>query len=124
MAAGRRREYQTLGTTEQGWNRARVQTELQNTLADVRRHIWQPPKPNTAPVRESSDLTFHEFASEWFDGRKDSWRQATRLDYEWQLCKHLLPFFKGHRLSQITAQEVTASGPPDRGSRQDQGQGG
>lgn len=71
-----------------------------------RRGIWQPPKPQTTPVRESSDPTFHEFASEWFEGRKDSWRRATRLDYEWQLSKHLLPFFKGHRLSQITVQEV------------------
>jgi len=105
--AGNKRRFQTLGTTEQGWTRARAQTELQNALADVRRGIWQPPTPQTEPTpASSSNPSFHEFASEWFDGRKDSWRQATRLDYEWQLAKHLLPFFKGHRLSQITAQEV------------------
>ncbi len=28
------------------------------------------------------------------------------LDYEWQLSCHLLPFFRGHRLSQITIAEV------------------
>ena len=28
------------------------------------------------------------------------------LDYEWQLTHHLLPFFAGHRLSQITIAEV------------------
>jgi integrase len=28
------------------------------------------------------------------------------LDYEWQLSCHLLPFFRAHRLSQITVQEV------------------
>ncbi len=105
MAGGKRR-FQTLGTTEQGWTRARAQSELANALADVRRGIWQPPKRQSEPVRPDSDPSFHEFASEWFNDHKDEWRQSTRLDYEWQLSKHLLPFFRGHRLSQITVREV------------------
>ena len=32
-------------------------------------------------------------------------RPNTVLDYEWQLRVHLLPFFKNHRLSQITVAE-------------------
>jgi integrase len=107
FVAGGKRRFQTLGTIEQGWTRARAQTELQNVLADIRRGIWTPPAPRQEPVRNTDqDPTFHEFASEWFDKRKDQWREATRLDYEWQLSKHLLPFFKSHRLSQITAQEI------------------
>jgi integrase len=52
------------------------------------------------------DPTFHEFASEWFESTKGEWREKTQLDYEWQLSSHLLPFFKRHRLSQITIPEV------------------
>jgi integrase len=105
--AGGKRRYQTLGTREQGWTRARARTELQNVLADVRRGIWQPPPPKLEPaVQAGQDPTFHEFASEWFEAHKNEWREATRLDYEWQLSGHLLKFFRHHRLSQITAQEV------------------
>jgi integrase len=33
-------------------------------------------------------------------------RASTQADYEWQLTHHLLPFFRHHRLSQITVAEV------------------
>lgn len=105
--AGGKRRFQTLGTTEQGWTRARAHAELQNKLADVRRGIWTPPEPTPEPVRDvEQDPTFHAFSSDWFNDHKDEWREATRLDYEWQLSKHLLPFFGDHRLSKITAREV------------------
>ena len=35
------RRYVTLGATEDGWNRASAEEELQNVLADVRRGIWR-----------------------------------------------------------------------------------
>lgn len=106
MADGKRR-YQTLGTAEKGWTRARAETELQNVLADVRRGIWEPPKPKAAPqVERQADPLFHDYASEWLDAHKDEWRATTYLDYEWQLTHHLLPFFRNHRLSQITIAEV------------------
>ena len=41
-----------------------------------------------------------------FDARGGGWRATTRRDYEWKLSDHLLPFFKSHRLSQITVAEV------------------
>ncbi len=66
---------------------------------------WTPVEPAPAPVVEH-DPTFHEFSSDWFEASKGEWREATRLDYEWQLSHHLLPFFKAHRLSQITIAEV------------------
>ncbi len=94
-----------LGTTEDGWTRQKAQTELENVLADVRRGIWRPPEPEPAPEIDRNP-TFHEFASRWFDATKHEWRPKTRRDYEWQLSHHLLPFFKDHRLAQITIAEV------------------
>ncbi len=100
-----RRQYVTLGTPEDGWTQAKAQTELQNVLADVRRGIWQPAEPEPAP-EVNRDPTFHEFASQWLEASKGEWRPKTVRDYEWQLTSHLLPFFKNHRLSQITVAEV------------------
>jgi integrase len=99
------RHYITLGSVDDGWNQARAEVELQNVLADVRRGIWRPPSP--APVPPAvADPTFHGFASAWFDANEGAWRPNTRLDYKWQLTDHLLPFFREHRLSQITIAEV------------------
>jgi integrase len=99
------REYVSLGTAEEGWTREKAQPELENVLADVRRGIWKPPEPHPAPTVEQDPL-FHEFASHWFETTKGEWSENTRLDYQWQLSHHLLPFFKKHRLSQITIAEV------------------
>jgi integrase len=102
-----KREYLHLGTTEEGWTRGRAHTELQNVLADVRRGIWKPPQPEPklTPTGEQ-DPPFHEFASTWFEAAKGEWTENTRLDYQWQLSHHLLPFFKDHHLSQITIAEI------------------
>ncbi len=99
------RQYQTLGTAEEGWTRQRAEQALRHVMADVERGTWRPPHPE--PASEANpDPSFHEFASEWFEATKGEWREKTRLDYEWQLAHHLLPFFRDHRLSQITAREI------------------
>jgi len=104
QAYGKRR-YLSLGTAEQGWTKRKAEDELANVLADVRRGIWKPP-------RSEDDLegppapTFHEFASEWFATRRHEFAARTVEDYELALTHHLLPFFKDHRLTEITAQEV------------------
>jgi integrase len=86
----------TLGARDDGWSRQRAETELAKVLADVRRGIWQPPAPEpTAKATVDHNPSFHEFASEWFEQHRDDWRESTRLDYEWQLSHHLLPFFQG-----------------------------
>ncbi len=85
--------------------RDHAEMELQNVLADVRRGIWRPFEPEPE-VEVKRDPTFHEFSSEWFEARRRELRPNTRLDYEWQLTHHLLPFFAKHRLSQITVAEV------------------
>jgi integrase len=104
VAYGRRR-YVTLGSRDEGWTRERAETELVNVLADVRRGIWREPVVEVAPAVES-DPGFHEFATAWFEAHCGEWAEKTRLDYEWQLSHHLLPFFRDHRLSQITIAEV------------------
>ncbi|HEU4905580.1 MAG TPA: site-specific integrase [Solirubrobacterales bacterium] len=103
-AYGRRR-YVTLGTAAEGWTRAKATEELANVLADVRREIWKPKerKANREPPQEP---TFHEFASEWLESRRHEFAVRTAEDYELALSHHLLPFFKDHWLSEITAQEV------------------
>lgn len=97
------RQYRTLGGKAEGWTPKQADAELRHTLSDVERGIWKPPAEAVAP---DSDPTFHEFASEWFESSKGEWREGTQLDYQWQLSHHLLPFFRDHRLSQITIAEV------------------
>lgn len=103
QAYGRRR-YLSLGTVEEGWTRRKAEDELANVLADVRRGIWKPPHP--AEATEVAVPTFHEFASEWLATRHHEFAARTVEDYKLALTNHLLPFFKDHRLSEITAQEV------------------
>jgi integrase len=103
-AYGRRR-YVTLGRPEEGWNRERAEAELRHVLADVERGIWRPPEP--APITGPTEApTFHEFASEWLDGRRGELRPRTIADYEWALSYHLLPVFKDLQLSEIGVREV------------------
>src|SRR3954470_21401909 len=61
-----RREYLTLGTDAEGWDRRRAEVELQNVLADVRRGTWRPPDREPAP-EPRPEPTFHEFASGWLE---------------------------------------------------------
>jgi integrase len=104
-AYGKRR-YVALGTSGEGWNRAKAERELRHVLADVERGIWQPPAPEPEERSSAEVPTFHEFASEWFEGISPELRERTRVDYHWRLSSHLLPYFADHRLSAITVEEV------------------
>jgi integrase len=99
------RHYLSLGYSRDGYTRRRAETELQNILADIRRGTWQPPQPEPAPA-PAQDPTFHEFASQWFEARRHEVSARSVESYRWALSRHLLPFFKDHRLSQITIAEV------------------
>jgi integrase len=103
-AYGKRR-YVALGTSDEGWTREKAEKKLGHVLADVERGIWKPeaPPPDQGPAIEP---TFHEFASEWFEGVAPELRERTRIDYQWRLSNHLLPYFAEHRLSAITVEEV------------------
>lgn len=98
------RQYLTLGTAEDGWTRLRAEDELANVLADVRRGIWR--APTRASATPAEDPSFHEFASEWFTAKQREIRPNTARSYRNDLTNHLLPFFYGHRLSEITIREV------------------
>jgi integrase len=103
-----KRQYLNLGTSHDGWTRRRAEEELANVLADVRRGIWQPPQRKPERVDPPpAEPTLHEFASEWIAMRElEGLADKTIADLRWSLSNHLLPVFAGHRLSEITPQEV------------------
>lgn len=100
-----KREYLTLGRPEDGWTKLKAERELAAVLRDVERRSWrrQEPRPAAAPA---VDPTFHEFASAWFATKRAEIQPNTASSYRNDLTNHLLPFFKDHRLSQITIREV------------------
>ena len=102
-AYGQRR-FVTLGGAADGWTRAKAEAELRHILADVERGLWVPGVEQA--IQTPASPGFHEFASEWLEGRRGELRESTIADYTWQLSNHLLPFFHRHRLSQITVAEV------------------
>jgi integrase len=104
VAYGKRR-FVTLGLPEDGWNRQRAEEELRYVLADVERGVWRPAS-RLAPEKAREAQTFHEFASEWVDSRRTELRPRTIDDYEWALGHHLLPFFGGLSMDEITVAEV------------------
>jgi integrase len=104
FSANGKRRYVSLGRPDDGWSDERAQAELANVLADVRRGIWRPYVPPIVEAQE--DPTFHEFATAWFESVKPELRPETVTTYENHLRVHLLPFFKSHRLSQISVGEV------------------
>ncbi len=108
-----KRHYVTLGSKEEGWTAAKAEQELANTMADVRRGIWQPPKPESSVIAPREVPTFWEFSSEWFERQKvEGGRRGGGLtakgaeDLEWRLSNHLLPFFKSMRVDTITVEDV------------------
>lgn len=103
-AYGKRR-YVALGTAEDGWNRKRAEAELRHVLADVERGLWRPYEPAKAPLVAEAP-TFHEFASEWLEGREPELRPKTVESYRWQLSGHLLPHFAAMHLDQIGPEHV------------------
>jgi integrase len=101
------RHYVTLGKRSEGWTHKRAEDELSNVLADVRRGIWRPPTPEPDPEPPREEPTFHQFATEYVNGRRgDGLSQRTLDSLEWALSVHLLPHFARFRLSAITIEEV------------------
>jgi hypothetical protein len=61
-----RRHYVTLDGVK---SEAEARVELQNVLADVRRGIWQPPRPEPVVPQQVVEPSFHEL-------RRSGWRCA------------------------------------------------
>lgn len=105
-AAGER-QYETLGSDAEGWNRRKAEDELAAVMAAVRAGTWTPRVADAVcPPVGKTDPTFHEFASEWYEGVSPGLRERTRVDYLWRLSSHLLPHFASYRLTEITVEEV------------------
>jgi integrase len=95
-----KRQSMTLGTDADRWTERKAEHKLEDVLAAVRAGVWQPPAP--PEVDDESDVTFHVFASRWWAARKaEALRPRTQEDYEWQLRKHLLPFFADFGMAEI-----------------------
>lgn len=101
-----RRETITLKGAD-GWTRASAEAERQRVIAAITLGQWRSPR-SVQPQRaaEDSDPTFHAFATEWWEGHGPTLRPRSQEDYLGSLSNHLLPFFAGHRLSEITKREV------------------
>jgi integrase len=105
--ANGKRHFVTLGASSEGWDHKQAEAALRHTLADVERGTWQPLRREPVGADDTDrDPTFYDFARRWYEDNRGAWRKATRLDYTWQLNKHLIPFFGHHRLSQITVATV------------------
>jgi integrase len=90
----------TLGTDADGWNERRAERKLEDVLAAIRAGVWQPPAP--PDTDDSGAVTFHEFASRWWAAKRaEALRPKTQQDYEWQLRKHLLPFFAKRNVADV-----------------------
>ena len=94
-----RRTIITLGRASDGWTYRKAERKLEDVLAQVRANVWQP-EP-VGPTLPYGAMTFHEFASRWWVARREELRPNTRLDYEWRLRKHLLPFFADYKVAEI-----------------------
>ena len=95
-----KRRYQTLDVA----TRAEAELAQQDVLADVRRGIWRAPAEHVQAEPAMPD--FHTFASEWYARYEHEWQPRTREVYSWALSGHVLPFFRSHRLDEITISEV------------------
>lgn len=86
--------------------REQAQRELRGVLVDVERGTWRPDEPAPEPEPIPAELTFHAFAEQWWVEHERELTERGREDYRWRLENHVLAFFGGHLLPQITVAEV------------------
>jgi integrase len=100
-----RRRYESLGAVSE----AEAYEALETRLAEVRIDKYRPPEPTPIVEEAREEQTFHEFASEWLASREaEGLKAKTLVDLHWSLEVHLLPYFAGYRLSEISRQLVDA----------------
>lgn len=54
-----------------GWNERTAHVELENILAKVRAGVWRKRQPPPPPVPKRGIPTFHEYASDWLEAKRD-----------------------------------------------------
>jgi integrase len=107
-----RRQFIHVGYAADGVTRADAQRELSYVREQVRRGEWRPPaEPEPVAMRQTP--TFHEAASEWFEGKRTEGGRhgkglspSAEANLRWQLSNHLLPTFAKQRLDAIGPEDV------------------
>ncbi len=106
-AYGKRR-YVTLGYECEGWTWLKASEELKNTMADVRRGRWVPPRetrmPWQSPKPDEVPL-FGSFAVNLAASREGQVAAKTAAHDHWAL-RHLLPFFADWAIDEIDVEAV------------------
>lgn len=95
-AHGKRR-YVSLGPISE----AEAQRELRHVLADLERGTWRP-RTHLANPEADRVPTLRAFAEQWWVRNERQLARSTRVDYRWRLDGHLLPFFGGYPLDEIS----------------------
>jgi integrase len=90
-----------LGTEREGWNDVRAADKRDEIAALVRSGVWRTPADFKLDPRDK-DPGFHQFASDWLDRyRRSASRPRTVESAEYLLRKHLLPYLREYRVSEI-----------------------
>ncbi len=111
------RQRVVFGRDVDGWTEARARQEMENIRVLLRAGMpinevlerYQP-APSAETDSSAVDMTFHEYASEWFRRRCSGElgerppTEKTREHYLWGLS-HLLPFFARKPVAQITKRD-------------------
>lgn len=99
-AYGRRHYLTTTATSRQ-----EAEEELQNVLSDVRRGIWQAPRPKPSAETGEEVPTFWTFAERWYEQKELEVDERTREHMRYLLNKHLI-WFGNYRVDEITEELV------------------
>jgi integrase len=95
------REAILLGSSRDGWTRARAKHESRLIAAQIRAGTWLPlPEPN---YERATRVTFRELATDHYHRkRRKGLRPSSLADMLNKLQHHLLPFFGDRRIEEIT----------------------
>jgi integrase len=89
-------------------DQSRARARLDEILDQVKRDTWVPPQAIKPKVR-ITEPTFGQFASDvWWPDISSQLGVKGQIDYQWQLEKHLRPYFGEMFLSEIDIKAVDA----------------
>jgi integrase len=91
------------------WDLARAEQALKHIKADVERGVWKPKARTPKPTANPETIRFNDMAWDWWDnkiGRRKALR--TQKAYRPELELHLLPFFGGMAVKDISRRDVDA----------------